>query len=182
MKIVLLDSMNAKVIYLDVEDAMIGDDTEGWLGSHGYDKGRYSWFAITAEYIPIDFHRYAAGEEGEENHARNSEILRFGTPFQREKDFKEREAKECVLELLKYGIHKDGTFTKRFEGDERPIVAGYFGDEPCDIIVNSVIVDVGNWKITVIGCDKNDPSTEKEIPESELFAGQLSEITERICE
>jgi len=181
MKIVILDSKNAKVIYLDVEDEMVNDDSVyPFLKEHGYgDSGIYSWMAVPeVEYVPIEYHRHAIHKrDGKEVHQTCNERLRFGTPYDREKDFKRRETEECIAQLKKYGEEEDGGFERHFE-DTKPIVASYLYDEPCDIVVNAVRCEDGN--VTIIGYDKFDPSTEQEISADDLFAGQLNEITERI--
>jgi len=179
MKIVVLDSKNAKVIYLDVEDGMIDGYVDEWLEQHGYDIGHLEWFATKKQSaIHVEFHRYAIHKgDGKEVHETCKEKLRFGSPFYREQDLKIREREECADALERRGEFVDEGFEKHFEAD-KPIVAGYLYDEPCDIVVNAVRFK--DDLITIIGYDKNDPSTEQEIGAGELFAGQLNEITERI--
>lgn len=181
MKIVLLDYRNIKVIYLDVEDKMIDCGVSKWLNKNGYDTSHYEWLAVKStanDYIPIDFHRYAIHKgDGKEVHETCAERLRFASPFYREQDLKRRELKECIAALKKNGELVDGGYETHFDGD-KPIVAGYLYDEPCDIVVNAVRMKDDD--VYIIGYDKHDPATEQEISVDDLFAGQLNEITERI--
>jgi len=180
MKIVVLDRFLAKILYLDVDDAVIeNDDVEGWLRRKGYDPKDYPFFrTVDAQRnIEVEYTRVVKNDLGCETHTECKEYLRFGSPYYREKDLKRREHEECIAALKKYGDEEDGGFEKHFEAD-KPIVAGYLYDEPCDIVVNAVRTKDGD--VYVIGYDKNDPSTEQEISADELFAGQLNEITERI--
>jgi len=49
MKIVVLDRFLAKVLYLDVDDAVIeNDDVEGWLRRKGYEPKDYPFFRTVA--------------------------------------------------------------------------------------------------------------------------------------
>lgn len=181
MEIVLLDSLNAKVVFLDVEDAMIGDGgVDEWLDNNGYSTYNYEWFAVPSEYIPIEYHRYAIHKgDGKEVHETCTEMLRFGTPYKRVKDIKERERNECINALVKRGEQCNGGFEKHFNEENMPMVAGYLYDEPCDIVIQSVRADDDGY-VELKGYDKNDPYSEQEFSASELFAGQLNEITEMI--
>lgn len=181
MKIVLLDHINNKVIYLGVENEIIKNiDVKLWLAAQGYSPYDYSFLVGKNSYghIPIEFHRYAIHKgDGSEVHETCDEMLRFGSVYQRVKDLKRRELEECAAALEKHGEFEDGGYEKHFEA-EKPVVAGYLYDEPCNIVVNAV--RFADDLITIIGYDENDPFTEQEITSSELFAGQLNEITERI--
>jgi len=184
MKIVILDSKNAKVIYLDVEDEIINDDSVyPFLKEHGYgDPDIYSWMAVpNAEYVPIEYHRHAIHKGvGKKVHQTCKERLRFGTPYDREKDLKKREQEECLAALKAYSDKNGGKKVRDFDDDEHLVVAGYLYDEPCDIAVRSIGYNETYESFALVGYDKNDPSTEQEISADELFAGQLNEITERI--
>jgi len=180
MKIVVLDRFLGKVLYLDVDDAVIeNDDVDGWLRSKCYDPKDYPYFRCSdaQRSIEVEYTRITKNSHGGEHNEVCKEYLRLGTPYDREKDFKRREAEECIAQLKKYGEEEDGGFERHFV-DTKPIVAGYLYDEPCDIVVNAVRCDDGY--VSILGYDKNDPSTEQEIFADDLFAGQLNEITERI--
>lgn len=178
MKIVLLDYANAKVQYLGIEQGMIDGQVDEWLEKHGYNLNHADWFALPADFISLELHRYAIHKlDGKEVHETCTERLRFGSPYYREKDLKRREHEECITALKERGEEEDGGFEKHFEAD-KPIVAGYLYDEPCDIVVNAVRAKDDD--VYIIGYDKNDSTTEQVISADELFAGQLNEITERI--
>jgi len=180
MKIVALDRFLGKILYLDVDDAVIeNDDVDGWLRSKCYDLKDYPYFRCSdaQRSIEVEYTRITKNSHGGEHNEACKEYLRFGSPYYREKDLKRREHEECIAALKKYGDEEDGGFEKHFEAD-KPIVAGYLYDEPCDIVVNAVRTKDGD--VYVIGYDKNAPSTEQEISADELFAGQLNEITEMI--
>lgn len=184
MKTVILDSKNAKVIYLDVEDEMVNDDSVyPFLKEHGYgDPDIYSWMAVPeVEYVPIEYHRHAIHKgDGKKVHQTCNERLRFGTPYDREKDLKKREQEECLAALKAYSEKNGGKKVRDFDDNEHLVVAGYLYDEPCDIAVKSIGYNETYESLALVGYDKNDPSTEQEISADELFAGQLNEITERI--
>lgn len=180
MKIVIIDKVLAKVIYFDVEKEMIKGSVQDFLQKHGVNTLDCEWFIgrDSFPYVPIECHRYAIHKgDGSEVHETCKERLRFGSVYQREKDLKRRELEECATALKKHGELEDGGYETHFEA-VKTVVAGYLYDEPCDIVVNAI--RFADDLITIIGYDKNDPSTEHEIPASELFAGQLNEITQMI--
>ena len=95
-------------------------------------------------------------------------------------EIKSREKQELLDALYKHGEAVDEGFEVKFEGDDRPIIAGYIGEDPCDIIVSRVQL-THNGYIYIDGYDKNNAFTEyRDIEPSEIFAGQLSYLTEEV--
>lgn len=179
MKIVVLDRYLGKVYYVDVDETLVkNDDVDGWLKDRGYDPKVYPYFRTdVAKYVPIEFCRFIVGKNGVEHRNHYYERLRYASPYYREKDLKRREYEECVDALRKNGEEIDGGFEVHFEAD-KPIVAGYLYDEPCDLVVNAIRMK--DDEIYILCYDKNDTTTEQEVSATELFAGQLNEITEMI--
>lgn len=179
MKIVLISENNGKVTFLDVEDKMIGGDVEQWLDSHGYDTDEYFYFTSDEEYVPIDFHKYSIDEEtGKVETTTYHERLRCAPLQVRIHDFLAREKAEFIETLKEKGECVDGGYEVHFEAD-KPIVAAYLHDEPCDVMVNAVRVDK-DGHIIILCYDKEGIGDEVELCDEDLFAEHLSEITDAL--
>ena len=95
-------------------------------------------------------------------------------------EVKSREKQELIDAVYKHGEAVDEGFEVRFKGDDKPVVAGYVGDEPCDVVVDAVLV-THNGYVYLEGCDKNNVfSRYKDIEPSDIFAGHLDFITQSI--
>ncbi len=94
-------------------------------------------------------------------------------------EIKSRERQELLDALYKHGSAVDEGFEVKFEDEEKPVVAGYIGDDPCDIVINSAKA-THNGDVTMIGLQKNDPYDEWEVEPREIFAGHLSYVTEAV--
>ena len=95
-------------------------------------------------------------------------------------EIKTREKQELVNALHKFGDYsiKDG-FYICFEQDN-PIIAGYVGEEPCDIVVTKVMVR-DNGYVYINGYEKNNPITQyMDIEPEEIFAGHLDYVTQEV--
>lgn len=97
------------------------------------------------------------------------------------KAIKEYELKLLSEKILKYGKQDDMCYTCRFSEDEKdfPIIAGYWNDEPCDIIITEVTSDEDKF-VSIKGMCKDDQSCEKYIPADDIFVGQLQYIIDAI--
>jgi hypothetical protein len=95
-------------------------------------------------------------------------------------EVKSREKQELIDAVYKHGEAVDDGFEVRFEGDDKPVVAGYVGEEPCDVVVAAVLVTHSGY-VYLEGCDKNNVfSRYKDIEASDIFAGHLDFITQSI--
>jgi hypothetical protein len=104
----------------------------------------------------------------------------MGTDFyEKVNDIKRLEQKELVDALRLYGDKIDNGFEVHFEHDN-PIIACYGSEDPYDVVIMSVRVD-DKGIITILGEDKNYRGEPNNIYVYDIFAGQLSYITEEIC-
>ena len=95
-------------------------------------------------------------------------------------EIKSREKLELIDALYKHGEAVDDGFEVKFEGDEKPVIAGYIDDDPCDIVVSSVLL-THNGEVGINGCDKNNVFCQyADIDPGDIFAGHLSYVTEAV--
>lgn len=94
-------------------------------------------------------------------------------------EIKSREKQELIDALYKHGEAMDDGFEVRFCDGEEPIIAGYLGDDPCDIVIKSAKVSY-DGEVELRGLQKNDPYDDWEIEPNEIFAGHLSYVTEYV--
>ena len=94
-------------------------------------------------------------------------------------EIKSREKQELIDALYKHGEAVDDGFEVKFSEDDHPIIAGYLGDDPCDIVIKSAKVS-HDGILTIIGMDKLDMFSELEIETDYIFAGHLSYVTEAV--
>lgn len=92
-------------------------------------------------------------------------------------EIKSREKSELIDALVNYGKKTKEGFKAYFDEDTNPIIAGYIGDDPCDIVIKSVLV-TPKGNVVMTGLEKNDPYDEWEVTPDEIFAGHLSYVTE----
>lgn len=95
-------------------------------------------------------------------------------------EVKSREKEELIDAVRKYGkAVKEGHMVE-FGEDSRPVIAGYIGDDPCDIVIKSVLVTT-NGHVYLEGFDKNNIFCQyKDIEPIDIFAGHLEYVTSSI--
>lgn len=93
------------------------------------------------------------------------------------KAVREREIME-----IKSAMGKLSTKSYRFASEEeRPVVAGYWYDDPADLVVVSVIIDIFDTvKIECYGKEAGSHNVKYLLPE-EFFPGQLTYVAAAIC-
>ncbi len=95
-------------------------------------------------------------------------------------DVKSREKHELIDAMMKYGKKVAEVFEVKFEGEDRPVIAGYVGEDPCDIVVSRVLL-MRNGQVYLDGYEKNKALCNyADIEPSEIFAGHLSYVTEAV--
>ena len=174
MKIIVMDSVNVRIDFLTVPDNMIDEDIEQFLVEHDYSLNNISWMAAPIDFVPVQFHEYN-NEDGEETHTIRHARLKNFSVYNSVQEVKNREQEELAEALRQHGEKVEDGYEWHFEG-ERPIVAAYYCDEPCDMVILSVRVDK-EGSLTIIGEDKNDKGYELEIEADDIFAGHLDFIT-----
>ncbi len=96
-------------------------------------------------------------------------------------DVKSREKHELIDAMMKHGKKVADGFEVRFEGEDRPVIAGYVGEDPCDIVVSRVLL-MHNGYVYLDGYEKNNALYNyADIEPSEIFAGHLSYVTEAVA-
>ena len=97
-------------------------------------------------------------------------------------EIQSREKQELLDALYKHGESVDGGFEVRFDGEEPLIIAGYLGEDPCDIVVTRAFVDFNGY-IGLDGYDKNNSFSEyRDIEPDDIFVGHLTYVTEAVVE
>ena len=203
MKIIVMDSANARIEVLNVPDHMIEEDIEQFLAEHDYSLNNISWIAAPIDFVPVQFHEYGiCHSDGAELHFVRHGKLKDFSIYDSVQEVKHRE-QEALAEALRlrgdkvddgYEWHFEGELTNEREqsqacldyaerGGRRrsqcPIVAAYDYDEPCDVVILSVRVDK-DGDLTIIGDEKNDRGNEHEIDVDEIFAGHIDFIISEI--
>jgi len=93
--------------------------------------------------------------------------------YQEVERIKQREKKELVEAVKKHGKEHENGFMIVFDKEDRPIIAGYIDDEPCDITIRSVEVD-NRDHLTLRDLYGN------KIYPNNIFAGHLDFVTSTI--
>ncbi len=145
----------------------------------GFSVNNITWLAASTDSVPVVYHKFDIDRKtGEANHTKREAELKDLTIHGQLQELKCREQDELKSALRKYGEEVDGGFEVHFEG-ERPIVAGYLFDEPCNIVIYAARVDAkGN--LSLIGEDKQDRGEQYDIEASDIFGGQLDYVTSNI--
>lgn len=177
MKIIVMDSVNVRIDFLNIPDNMIDENIERFLVEHDYSLNNISWMAAPIDFVPVQFHEYN-NEDGEETHTIRHARLKNFSVYNSVQEVKHREQEELAEALRQHGEKVEDGYEWHFEG-ERPIVAAYYCDEPCDMVILSVRVDK-EGSLTIIGEDKNDKGYELEIEADDIFAGHMDFITSEI--
>lgn len=179
MKIIILHDADARIEFLDVANYLIGSDIEDFLSKKGYSINNITWLAASADHVPVVYHKFDIDRKtGEATHMQRTAQLEDFTVHGQLQELKCREQDELKVTIRKYGEEVDGGFEVHFEG-ERPIVAGYLFDEPCDIVIDAARVDA-NGNLSLIGEDKQDRGIQLDIEPSDIFGGQLDYVTSNI--
>ena len=179
MKIIILHDADARIEYLDVADYLIGSDIEEFLTRLGFSVNNITWFATSADHIPVVYHKYDIDRKtGEATHTQRETELKDLTIRGQLQALKHREQDELKAALRKYGTEVDGGFEVHFEG-EQPIVAGYLFDEPRDIVIDAVRLDA-DGNLSLLGEDKEVRDGQYDVEASDIFGGQLDYVTSSI--
>jgi len=179
MKIIVMDSANARIEVLNVPDHMIEEDIEQFLAEHDFSLNNISWMAAPIDFVPVQFHDYGiCHTNGEEIHVSRQARLKDFSIYDSVQEVKHREQEELAETLRLRGEKVDDGYEWHFEG-ECPIVAAYDYDEPCDVVILAVKVDNDGY-FTIIGDEKNDRGNEHEIDIDEIFAGHLDYLISEI--
>ena len=91
---------------------------------------------------------------------------------------KKIEQKELIQALKLHGDKVDDGFEIHFEHDY-PIIACYGSEDPYDAVIMAVRVDK-NDNITILAEDKNYRGETHDLYVDDIFAGQLSYVTDEI--
>ena len=179
MKIIILHDADARIEYLDVADYLIGSDIEEFLTRLGFSVNNITWFATSADHIPVVYHKYDIDRKtGEATHTQREAELKDLTIHGQLQALKHREQDERKAALRKYGTEVDGGFEVHFEG-EQPIVAGYLFDEPRDIVIDAARLDA-DGNLSLLGEDKEVRDGQYDVEASDIFGGQLDYVTSSI--
>ena len=179
MKIIILHDADARIEYLDVADYLIGSDIEEFLTRLGFSVNNITWFATSADHIPVVYHKYDIDRKtGEATHTQRETELKDLTIHGQLQALKHREQDERKAALRKYGTEVDGGFEVHFEG-EQPIVAGYLFDEPRDIVIDAARLDA-DGNLSLLGEDKEVRDGQYDVEASDIFGGQLDYVTSSI--
>ncbi len=77
MKIIILHDADARIEYLDVADYLIGSDIEEFLTRLGFSVNNITWFATSADHIPVVYHKYDIDRKtGEATHTQRETELK----------------------------------------------------------------------------------------------------------
>ena len=179
MKIIILHDADARIEYLDVADYLIGSDIEEFLTRLGFSVNNITWFATSADHIPVVYHKYDIDRKtGEATHTQREAEVKDLTIHGQLQALKHREQDELKAAIRKYGTEVDGGFEVHFEG-EQPIVAGYLFDEPRDIVIDAARLDA-DGNLSLLGEDKEVRDGQYDIEASDIFGGQLDYVTSSI--
>lgn len=102
------------------------------------------------------------------------------TIFELVEEVKSRERSELIDAVYKHGEKTEEGFEVRFDDEDRPIIAGYIGSDPCDIVIAGVLVTKHNG-VYLEGYDKNDSFLRySDLDPGDMFAGHLTYVTEAV--
>ena len=176
MKIIVMDSANVRIEFLNVPDHMLEEDIEVFLAEHGYSLNSLSWMAAPIDFVPVQFHDFGTcHSNGEEIHVVRHARLKDFSINESVQEIKHREQEELAAALRLHGNKVDDGYEWYFEG-ECPIVAAYDYDEPCDVVILSVKIDK-DGDLTIMGDEKNDRGNTHEIYADDIVAGHMDFIT-----
>ena len=179
MKIIVMDSANVRIDFLNVPDHMIEEDIEQFLVEHDYSLNNISWMAAPVDFVSVQFHDYGICQtNGEEIHVRREARLKDFSIYDSVQEVKHREQVELAEALRRHGNRVDDGYEFHFE-DECPIIAAYDYEEPCDVVVLAVKIDK-DGDITLKVDEKNDRGYEHELDPDEVFAGHLDFVTSAV--
>ena len=179
MKIIVMDSANVRIEFLNVPDHMLGEDIEVFLAEHGYSLSSISWMAAPIDFVPVQFHDFGTcHSNGEEIHVVRHARLKDFSIYESVQEIKHREQEELAAALRLHGNKVDDGYEWHFEG-ECPIVAAYDYDEPCDVVILSVKIDK-DGDLTIMGDEKNDRGNTHEIYADDRVAGHMDFITTEV--
>ena len=179
MKIIVMDSANVRIEFLNVPDHMLGEDIEVFLAEHGYSLNSISWMAAPIDFVPVQFHDFGTcHSNGEEIHVVRHARLKDFSIYESVQEIKHREQEELAAALRLHGNKVDDGYEWYFEG-ECPIVAAYDYDEPCDVVILSVKIDK-DGDLTIMGDEKNDRGNTHEIYADDIVAGHMDFITTEV--
>jgi len=173
MKIVVLNHADLRLEFLDVPDDLLNGDAEKFLIEHGYPLDKISWFAAPIDSLPVTFHHYGISKKnGGETHSQRQARLKDFSIGASVQALKWMEQKDLADAVKTYGEQVDGGYEYCFEEGNRPIVAAYSYDEPCDVIVLSAKID-RDGSLSLFIKEKENLLCEHEIEPDEVFAGHL---------
>ena len=192
MKIVILDTCNARVEVLSVSDELIArydDDVEDFLIAHDYPIGSIDWFAVPAKEIPCKYHVYDATEhidakgncsntEFHDTHNGTLHAMFLTEDFVEEKVrfVKKIEQNKLRGHLLKWGTPTDdGGFKYEWKNGDGPVCAAYLWDKPTDVIVHSVKMDKGG-DLSMMVEEEGVNGPLQEVEANDFFAGQVDNL------
>jgi hypothetical protein len=179
MKIIVMDSANVRIEFLNVPDHMLGEGIEVFLAEHGYSLSSISWMAAPIDFVPVQFHDLGTcHSNGEEIHVVRHARLKDFSIYESVQEIKHREQEELAAALRLHGNKVDDGYEWYFEG-ECPIVAAYDYDEPCDVVILSVKIDK-DGALTIMGDEKNDRGNTHEIYADDIVAGHMDFITTEV--
>lgn len=180
MRIIVMNHVNGLIEVLNVSNHLLKDDIKHFLSEHGYELNNISWMEMSMDYLPVQFREYdTCKNSGKEIHSCRSARIKDYSIYESIQEIKWREQKELIKQLRQKGNKVDENYEYSFEG-EHPIIAAYYCDEPCDVIVNSVKVNKDN-NLRLIVKEKNNPFDERELAPEDVFAGHLSFVTSEIA-
>lgn len=178
MKIVVLNSDDCRLEVIDVPDHLV-ENTEEFLQEEFTPLHQYSWMAAPMEDVPVTFREFDIDETG--NKLKSEHVMLLSDNIdKRIEEIKRHERIALRDAMYQHGkLLKDGSRVYRWEEPDAPIIAGYIGDDPCDIVIKSVKVSK-HGNISLRGVMKNDPYDEYGIKPEEIFAGHLQFVTSNI--
>lgn len=181
MRIIILHDAEARIEILNVADRLVGDGIETFLSEHGYSVNNITWMTASEDHVPVTFHEYGTeNATGKEIHFQKEYELKDRCIYDEVSYIKARERQQLRDALRIHGEKVDDGFELHFENEE-PIVAAYLWDEPCDIVIKAVKVDMDGY-LTILGEDNKDREETHEIDEDDFFAGQLDYVTGKVLE
>jgi hypothetical protein len=98
--------------------------------------------------------------------------------YEKIQEIKKIEQNELIQALKLHGDNVDEGFEIHFEHDN-PIIASYGSEDPYDAVIMAVRVDK-NDTITILAEDKNYRGESHDLYVDDIFAGQLSYVTDEI--
>ena len=179
MTIIVLHDSDAKIELIEVDASLIEESYEGdieWFLSYkGYSINNITWMCCGDGGVPVTFHKFSVDEQGEEVHISREDTIEDLSVEKAYKKVKQREISELKAKVSQYGkLNSDGN--KEYVFEDKPIIAGYLNDEPCDITINSVILEEEKY-LTLVGNDKDGFLEKQNISTDDIFKGHLEFVT-----